>query len=101
MQQKKKKKIYLTQNEIQKLIDKKKDDVNVDSDLEDNLSELLEDDNQEVSDDLDQADQIEPTTPKKKTSKKKIFVIILTMLRQVELIEKGKILRSLCTRRIA
>ena len=53
----------MTQNEIQKLIDKKKDDVNVDSDLEDNLSELLEDDNQEVSDDLDQADQIEPTTP--------------------------------------
>ena len=70
-QKKKKKKIYLTQNEIQKLIDKKKDDVNVDSDLEDNLSELLEDDNQEVSDDLDQADQIEPTTPKK-TSKKSL-----------------------------
>ena len=61
----------MTQNEIQKLIDKKKDDVNVDSDLEDNLSELLEDDNQEVSDDLDQADQIEPTTPKKKKKKKK------------------------------
>ena len=43
---------------------KRKDDVNVDADLEDNLSELLEDDNQEVTDDLDQADQIEPTTIK-------------------------------------
>ena len=36
--EKKRKKIYLTQNEIQKLIDKKKDDVNDDSTSED-LSE--------------------------------------------------------------
>lgn len=33
--EKKRKKIYLTQNEIQKLIDKKKDDVNDDSSFED------------------------------------------------------------------
>ena len=33
--EKKRKKIYLTQNEIQKLIDKKKDDVNDDSSSED------------------------------------------------------------------
>ena len=60
---KKKKKIYLTQNEIQKLIDKKKDDVNIESDIEENIDELIKDENQENLEDL--ADQADPTTVKK------------------------------------
>ena len=42
--EKKRKKIYMTQNEIQKLIDKKKDDS-----LSDNIETSLEDDNVELS----------------------------------------------------
>ena len=56
---KKKKKIYLTQNEIQKLIDKKKDGVNIESDIEENIDELIKDETQENLEDADQAD---PTT---------------------------------------
>ena len=55
----KKEKIYLTQNEIQKLIDKKKDDVNIESDIEENIDELIKDETQENLEDADQAD---PTT---------------------------------------
>ena len=54
--EKKRKKIYLTQNEIQKLIDKKKDDVNIESDIEENIDELIKDETQENLEDTDQAD---------------------------------------------
>ena len=57
--EKKRKKIYLTQNEIQKLIDKKKDGVNVDSDVEDNIDQLMEDEDQK---NLKNADQADPTS---------------------------------------
>ena len=57
--EKKRKKIYLTQNEIQKLIDKKKDGVNIESDIEENIDELIKDETQENLEDADQAD---PTT---------------------------------------
>ena len=40
--EKKRKKIYLTQNEIQKLIDKKKDDDNFESNLDENSVEVSE-----------------------------------------------------------
>ena len=52
---KRKEKIYLTQNEIQKLIDKK-DDVNIESDIEENIDELIKDETQENLEDTDQAD---------------------------------------------
>ena len=54
--EKEKKKIYLTQNEIQKLIDKKKDGVNIESDIEENIDELIKDETQENLEDADQAD---------------------------------------------
>ena len=54
--EKKRKKIYLTQNEIQKLIDKKKDDVNIESDIEENIDELIKDETQENLEDTDQSD---------------------------------------------
>ena len=54
--EKKRKKIYLTQNEIQKLIDKKKDGVNIESDIEENIDELIKDETQENLEDTDQAD---------------------------------------------
>ena len=57
--EKKRKKIYLTQNEIQKLIDKKKDGVNIESDIEENIDGLTKDETQENYKDADQAD---PTT---------------------------------------
>ena len=53
---KKRKKIYLTQNEIQKLIDKKKDGVNIESDIEENIDGLTKDETQENLKDADQAD---------------------------------------------
>ena len=54
--EKKRKKIYLTQNEIQKLIDKKKDGVNIESDIEENIDGLTKDETQENLKDADQAD---------------------------------------------
>ena len=54
--EKKRKKIYLTQNEIQKLIDKKKDGVNIESDIEENIDELIKDETQENLEDTDQSD---------------------------------------------
>ena len=42
--EKKKKKIYLTQNEIQKLIDKRKDDVSIENVSEEDLSKMVEED---------------------------------------------------------
>ncbi len=54
--EKKRKKIYLTQNEIQKLIDKKKDGVNIESDIEENIDDLIKDETQENLEDADQAD---------------------------------------------
>ena len=41
--EKKRKKIYLTQNEIQKLIDKRKDDVNIENVSDEDLSLIVED----------------------------------------------------------
>ena len=54
--EKKRKKIYLTQNEIQKLIDKKKDGVNIESDIDENIYELIKDETKENLEDTDQAD---------------------------------------------
>ena len=47
--EKKRKKIYLTQNEIQKLIDKKKDDDNFEPNLDDNSVEISEEDEKKFS----------------------------------------------------
>ena len=47
--EKKRKKIYLTQNEIQKLIDKKKDDDNFEPNLDDNSVEVSEEDEKKFS----------------------------------------------------
>ena len=45
--EKKRKKIYLTQNEIQKLIDKRKDDTNIEAVSDEELSKLVEEDIEE------------------------------------------------------
>ncbi len=45
--EKKRKKIYLTQNEIQKLIDKRKDDTNIEAVSDEDLSKLVEEDIEE------------------------------------------------------
>ena len=42
--EKKRKKIYLTQNEIQKLIDQRKDDVSIENVSEEDLSKMVEED---------------------------------------------------------
>ena len=42
--EKKRKKIYLTQNEIQKLIDQRKDDVNIENVSDEDLSKMVEED---------------------------------------------------------
>ena len=47
--EKKRKKIYLTQNEIQKLIDKKKDDDNFESNLDENSVEVSEEGEKNLS----------------------------------------------------
>ena len=60
--------------------------MNVESDIEENIDELIKDETQENLEDTDQTDP--PNV--KKYFKKYFFVIILTVLRQVELVEKVK-----------